>query len=97
MSDDTMKRAIEKTRQGIARGQAPFGAVIVHDGKVLAEAHNTVWRENDPTAHAEINAIRQAATRLGRIDLSGGTMFTTVEPCPMCLAAAHWSKISRVV
>ncbi len=95
--EEFMRQAIEKTRQGIALGQAPFGAVIVLDGKVVVAAHNTVWRDCDPTAHAETNAIRQAASFLGRIDLSGTVMFTTCEPCPMCLAAIHWAKIDRVV
>ncbi len=98
MSDEEyMRLAIRKTREGIAAGQTPFGAVIVLDGRAVAEAHNTVWRDGDPTAHAEVNAIREAARRLQRIDLTGCTMFTTCEPCPMCLAAVHWSKIDRVV
>lgn len=92
-----MRLAVEKSREGIAAGQTPFGAVIVLDEKVVAAAHNTVWRDGDPTAHAEVNAIRQAAARLRRIDLAGCNMFTTCEPCPMCLAAIHWSKIDRVV
>lgn len=95
--DEYMRMAIEKAREGIAQRQSPFGAVIVLDGAVAAAAHNTVWRDLDPTAHAEINAIRQAANRLARIDLSGAVLFSTCEPCPMCLAAAHWSKIERVV
>ncbi len=95
--DDYMRMAISKAREGIAQGQSPFGAVIVLDGEVAAAAHNSVWRDLDPTAHAEISAIRQAASRLARIDLSGGVLFSTCEPCPMCLAAAHWSKIGRVV
>src|SRR5262245_14130760 len=92
-----MWRAVEKAREGIAKGQSPFGAVVVSDGKVVAAAHNTVWLDTDPTAHAEINAIRQAATVLGSIALHGCTMYTTCEPCPMCLAAIHWAKIGRVV
>jgi len=95
--EEYMRLAIEKTCEGIAQGQSPFGAVIVAEGKVIAAAHNTVWRDHDPTAHAEVNAIRQAASALGRIDLSGATLFTTCEPCPMCLAATHWAKIDRVV
>jgi len=99
MMDETasMRLAIEKTREGIAAGQAPFGAVIVRDGTPLATSHNTVWRDTDPTAHAEIKAIRAAAKALGSIKLFGCVMFTTCEPCPMCLAAIHWSKIERVV
>jgi tRNA(Arg) A34 adenosine deaminase TadA len=92
-----MEMAIAKAREGIAAGQSPFGAVIVRDGAIVAATHNTVWRTCDPTAHAEVNCIRSAAQALGAIDLSGCTMFSTCEPCPMCLAAIHWSKIDRVV
>ncbi|MGH9554442.1 MAG: nucleoside deaminase [Terriglobales bacterium] len=92
-----MRMAVEKGRQGIAAGQSPFGAVVVRGGELVAAAHNTVWLDCDPTAHAEVNAIRQAARALGRIDLGGCEMFTTCEPCPMCLSAIHWSKIARVV
>ena len=94
---DFMKMAVQKAREGIAAGQSPFGAVIVRGSEVVAAAHNTVWRDCDPTAHAEVNAIRQAARGLQRIELSGCDMFTTCEPCPMCLSAIHWSKIDRVV
>jgi tRNA(Arg) A34 adenosine deaminase TadA len=92
-----MRLAIETARDGIAASQSPFGAVIVRDFNIIAAAHNTVWRDCDPTAHAEINAIRQAAAALKSIDLSGSTILSTCEPCPMCLAAIHWSKIDRVV
>lgn len=92
-----MTVAIDKAREGIAAGQSPFGAVIVKDGAVVAATHNTVWRDNDPTAHAEVNCIRRAAAVLKRINLSGCEMYSTCEPCPMCLAAIHWSKIDRVV
>jgi tRNA(Arg) A34 adenosine deaminase TadA len=92
-----MKMAIAKTREGIAAGQSPFGAVIVRDGAVVAATHNTVWKTCDPTAHAEVNCIRSAAQALAAIDLSGCVMYSTCEPCPMCLAAIHWSKIDRVV
>jgi len=92
-----MRLAIDAARDGIAAGQAPFGAVVVAGEAVVAVAHNTVWRDTDPTAHAEVNAIRQAALLLRRIGLGGCTMFTTCEPCPMCLAAIHWSKIEAVI
>jgi len=92
-----MRLAIEKTRAGIAAGQTPFGAVIVRGCQLLVAAHNTVWRDRDPTAHAEINAIREAARQLRGIELRGCTMYTTTEPCPMCLAAIHWAKIDRVL
>jgi guanine deaminase len=98
MSDEYLLRlAIAKAREGIASGQSPFGAIIARGVNVIAAAHNTVWRDCDPTAHAEINAIRLAAAFLKTIDLSGLTMLSTCEPCPMCLAAIHWSKIDRVV
>ncbi len=99
MNDDDryMRLAIETAKEGIAAGQSPFGAVIVREGTVVVAAHNTVWRDTDPTAHAEVNAIRKAAARLGRIDLHDCTLFSTCEPCPMCLAATHWSKIERLV
>lgn len=95
--EEFMRLAIEKVREGIAAGQTPFGAVIVRDSQVVVAAHNTVWRDCDSTAHGEINAIRQAAHALNSIDLSGCTMYTTTEPCPMCLAASHWAKIDRVL
>jgi tRNA(Arg) A34 adenosine deaminase TadA len=98
MSDEAyMRLAIEKCREGIAAGQMPFGASVVCDGSVVAAAHNTVARDGDPTAHAEVNAIRAAASALAAVRLRGGTLYTTCEPCPMCLAAAHWAGIERVV
>ena len=98
MSDEAyMRLAIQKTREGIAAGQSPFGSVIVQGGQVIAATHNTVWRDGDPTAHAEVNCIRQAARELKTIALRGCTLFSTTEPCPMCLSAIHWAKIERVV
>ncbi len=94
---DFMRLAIEQTRAGIAAGQTPFGAVIVRGGEVIVAAHNCVWATTDPTAHAEVTAIRAAAGELRTIDLSGCIMYTTTEPCPMCLAAIHWAKIERVL
>jgi tRNA(Arg) A34 adenosine deaminase TadA len=92
-----MWRAVEKAREGVAKGQSPFGAAVVKDGQVVAAAHNTVWLDTDPTAHAEVNALRRAAAELGTIFLRGCTMYTTCEPCPMCLSAIHWAKFERVV
>ncbi len=92
-----MRLAIAKTREGIAAGQSPFGAILVKDGAVVVATHNTVWRDTDPTAHAEVNCLRRAATALGTIDLKGSTLYSTCEPCPMCLAAIHWAKVDRVV
>lgn len=94
--EDFMRRAIAKAREGIAAGQTPFGAVITRGGEVVAAAHNTVWRDTDPTAHAEVNAIRQAAAALRAIKLVGCVMYTTCEPCPMCLSAIHWARIDVV-
>ena len=89
--------AVETARRGIQSGQSPFGAVIVRDRKIVSSMHNTVWMTCDPTAHAEVNAIREASKVLKTIDLTGYDMFTTCEPCPMCLTAIHWAKIDRVV
>ncbi len=94
---DYMRLAIRKTREGIAAGQSPFGSLIVRRGEVVAVTHNTVWRDCDPTAHAEVNCIRAAAKALGTIFLNGCTLYSTTEPCPMCLSAIHWAKIDRVV
>lgn len=92
-----MGLAIEVARRGVEAGQSPFGSVIVRDGTVVAAGHNTVWKTCDPTAHAEVNTIRAAAAAMGTIDLSGTTLYSTCEPCPMCLTAIHWAKIDRVV
>ena len=91
-----MSRAIEQAQVAIEAGQTPFGAVIVRAGELIAAGHNEVWRRCDPTAHAEVVAIQRAASALGTIDLSGCEMFTTCEPCPMCAAAIHWSKLDAV-
>ena len=99
MQDETfMRLAIEKAREGVRGGQTPFGACIVSpDGRVLACDHNVVWHTTDITAHGEINAIRAACRALGSIDLSGCTIYSTTEPCPMCFSAIHWARISRIV
>ncbi|MDD5692464.1 MAG: nucleoside deaminase [Candidatus Omnitrophica bacterium] len=92
-----MRLAIKKAREGIRKGQTPFGACIVRAGKVIACSHNIVWKACDITAHAEINAIRQACKKLKTIDLAGCTIYSTCEPCPMCFAACHWAGIRRIV
>lgn len=74
----------------------PFGAVIVKDNKIIAKAHNTVLKDNDPTAHAEINVIREACRVLGTNDLSGCILYTSCYPCPMCLSATVWSNIKNI-
>jgi len=93
---DFMRRAIELSVQSVGLGGGPFGAVIVKDGKIVAEASNRVTLDNDPTAHAEVNAIRQAARSLGRFDLSGCDIYTSCEPCPMCLGAIYWARIDHI-
>ncbi|MBM7562128.1 nucleoside deaminase [Fusibacter tunisiensis] len=96
--DDNMKRAIEEAFTGIEnKDGGPFGAVIVQNGKIIATGHNCVISSHDPTAHAEIVAIRAATRKLERFDLSDCTLYTTCEPCPMCYSAAHWAKIKTVV
>ncbi|MGH9480880.1 MAG: nucleoside deaminase [Terriglobales bacterium] len=92
-----MRTALAAARAGIAAGQSPFGCTIVQGGELIASAHNQVWAAGDPTAHAEIEAIRTAARKLGAIALSGCVLYTTCEPCPMCMAAIHWARIERVV
>lgn len=93
-----LARAVELARSGSEQGNGgPFGALIVREGIVLAEAWNRVVIDNDPTAHAEINAIRAASQKTGQFHLTGCTLYTSSEPCPMCLAAAYWAKIERIV
>jgi len=92
-----MQLAIEAARKGmVANMGGPFGAVIVRDGEVIAVAHNEVLGTNDPTAHAEIVAIRKATTKLGRFDISDCEIYSTCEPCPMCLSAIHWAGIQKL-
>lgn len=89
-----MRLAVAEARRGVRAGEGgPFGAVIVRDGGLLARGHNRVVASHDPTAHAEIVALRRAARRLGRYHLADCILFTTCEPCPMCLAALHWARI----
>ncbi|BDY12190.1 hypothetical protein HCR_05020 [Hydrogenimonas cancrithermarum] len=93
-----MKMAIEEAKRGIEAGEGgPFGAVIVKDGEVVAKGHNEVVKTNDPTAHAEIIAIRRASRILNAFHLEGCVLFVTGEPCPMCFAAIHWAHIEKVV
>lgn len=94
-----MKIAIEESKANKSnhyQSGGPFGAVIVKDGKVIASSHNTVMESKDPTAHAEINAIRSASKILQTNDLSGCILYTSTEPCPMCLSAIIWSNIKEV-
>ena len=92
-----MQMAIDEARKGVEDGiGGPFGAVIVKDGKVIGKASNMVFATKDPTAHAEIMAIRDACKTLDNAELEGCEMYTLGEPCPMCMAAIYWSKISTV-
>ena len=92
-----MREAIAVAHLGVRAGQSPFGACVVRDGKVLSRAHNTVVRDSDPSAHAEVNALRAAAATLGTHDLSGCTVYATGEPCPMCLGCCYWAHVGRIV
>lgn len=95
--DKFMKIAIEEARTGITAGHGgPFGCVIVRDGKVVGRGHNEVIKQNDPTCHGEVTAIRDASKNLGTYDLSGCELYTTAEPCPMCRGAIMWSNIRKV-
>ncbi|MHB1341794.1 MAG: nucleoside deaminase [Coriobacteriia bacterium] len=92
-----MRRAIELSRASMRAGQGgPFAAVVVKDGAVVGEGWNQVTSHNDPTSHAEIVAIRAACATLGTFSLEGATIYTTCEPCPMCLAAIYWARLDRV-
>jgi guanine deaminase len=91
-----MRKAIALSIQNIEKGGGPFGAVIVKDGKVIATGVNRVTRNTDPTAHAEVTAIRKASKKLGTFDLAGCDIYTSCEPCPMCLGAVYWAHIDRM-
>ena len=91
-----MRKAISLSIQNIERGGGPFGAVIVKDGRIVATGVNQVTAANDPTAHAEISAIRKAAKKLGTFSLEGCTLYTSCEPCPMCLGAVYWAHFDRL-
>jgi guanine deaminase len=91
-----MDRAIELSEMSIAIGGGPFGAVIVKDDKVIGEGHNKVVMSCDPTAHAEVIAIRNACQAIGSHSLQGCAIYTSCEPCPMCLSACYWAGIDRI-
>jgi tRNA(Arg) A34 adenosine deaminase TadA len=91
-----IRRTVELAKESIRNGGGPFGALIVKDGLIISEACNSVIPLNDPTAHAEILAIRKASASLGSHDLRGCILFTSCEPCPMCLGAVYWSGIRTV-
>jgi tRNA(Arg) A34 adenosine deaminase TadA len=91
-----MARAIELSLENVHSGGGPFGAVIVSNGKIIAEGVNRVTSANDPTAHAEIVAIRAACARLGAFELQGCEIYASCEPCPMCLGAIYWARLARI-
>ena len=91
-----MDRAIQLAEHSVCNGGGPFGAVITKDGKTIGEGHNMVVMSHDPTAHAEILAIRNACHAIGSHSLRGSTLYTSCEPCPMCLAACYWADIEHI-
>jgi guanine deaminase len=92
-----LRRAVELARQNVLAGTGgPFAAVIVRDGAVIAEAANSVTTTNDPTAHGEVNAIRKACAALGTFSLEGCEIYSSCEPCPMCLTAIYWARMKAV-
>ncbi len=95
-SDELMRRAIALSEESVKNGGGPFGAVIARNGEIVAEASNRVTLDHDPTAHAEVSAIRLAAQRLGTFNLSGCDIYTSCEPCPMCLGAIYWARLDNI-
>jgi len=94
--DDFIREAVRISRENMEDGGGPFGAVIVKDGRIVARTGNRVATDNDPTAHAEIKAIRLASERLNTFDLSGCVLYSSCEPCPMCLGAIYWARLEGV-
>lgn len=95
-NEDFMRQAIALAVDNVKNGGGPFGAVIVKDGRVVATGVNRVTADNDPTAHAEVSAIREACRRLGTFSLEGTVIYTSCEPCPMCLGAIYWAHIDKI-
>ena len=96
MKNEFMKRAIELSIESINRGGGPFGCVIVKNDKIISEGSNKVTSSNDPTAHGEIVAIREACKKINNFSLSGFELYSSCEPCPMCLSAIYWARIDKV-
>jgi len=96
MQEEFIKKAIEIALENIDKGGGPFGALIVKNNEIISSSGNRVTLNNDPTAHAEIIAIREASAKLKTWDLSDCVLYTSCEPCPMCLGAVYWAHISRV-
>lgn len=95
-NEQLMRRAIELSIESVRNGGGPFGAVIARQGEIIAEGSNCVTINNDPTAHAEVSTIRKACQQLGTFDLSGCEIFTSCEPCPMCLGAIYWAHLDKI-
>ena len=91
-----MRRAIDLAQEGVESSGGPFGCVIVKNGEIIGQGHNQVTSANDPTAHAEIVAIRDACRRLGTFQLDGCVIYTSCEPCPMCLGAIYWARPEKI-
>ena len=96
MKNEFMKRAIELSIKCVNNGGGPFGSVIVKGDKIIAEGSNKVTSNNDPTAHGEIVAIREACKKLNNFSLNGCELYSTCEPCPMCLSAIYWARIDKI-
>ena len=96
MKNEFMKRAIELSVESVNHGGGPFGSVIVKDNKIIAEGSNKVTPTNDPTAHGEIVAIRNACKKLNNFTLNGCELYSSCEPCPMCLSAIYWARITKI-
>lgn len=95
-TEQLMREAIRLSEENVTNGGGPFGAVIARDGKIVATGVNRVTANNDPTAHAEVSAIRAACEKLNTFDLSGCEIYTSCEPCPMCLGAIYWAHIDKI-
>ena len=96
MKNEFMKRAIQLSIDSVKNGGGPFGAVIVKNDKIIAEGSNKVTSTNDPTAHGEIVAIREACKKINNFNLSGFEIYSTAEPCPLCLSAIYWARIDKI-
>ena len=94
--EELMRKAIELSIENVNNGGGPFGAVIAKDGEIIAEGVNRVTASSDPTAHAEVSAIRAACSKLGTFNLQGYEIYTSCEPCPMCLGAIYWARLDRM-
>jgi guanine deaminase len=97
LDGDFLAQAVALARENVASGGGPFGAIVVRDGAIIAVGQNRVTRDLDPTAHAEVVAIRAACRAVGDFSLAGATLYTSCEPCPLCLSASLWSRLDRVV